>query len=88
MNTWAGDCEHRPWAKAYVAGAEDPFDATDNPGRSIMRSTADFVANEFSDAADALQLLRSEKGAETTVVPRLRRVACLSNTRVPLESIR
>ena len=35
VNTWAGVWEHRPWVKAYVAGMEDPFDATDNPGACL-----------------------------------------------------
>ena len=64
VNTWAGRWEYRPWSKAYVAGTEDPFDATDNPGRSIMRSTVDFVAAEFDEAAGALQMLRTEEGAQ------------------------
>lgn len=54
MNTWSGKWSHETWPKAYVLGIEDPFDATDNPGRSIMRTTVDYVAHEFNDAAEAL----------------------------------
>lgn len=33
-----------------------------------MRSTVEFVANEFSDAAEALQVLRSEAGAHSPLL--------------------
>ena len=40
----------------------DPFDSTDNAGRSISNSTIDYVAAEFNAAAKALQVLRSAAG--------------------------
>ena len=67
VDTWAGRWNYRPYAKAYTACVEDPFDATDNAGRSVMRATVDFVADEFHDAAEALQSLRNPQGAHLSL---------------------
>ncbi len=63
LNTWAGRVEYRPWdAARHVICIEDPFDATDNPGRSLARETIGFVADEFKEAAAAMHLLGSKEG--------------------------
>jgi len=41
---------------------EDPFDATDNPGRTIMRVTIPRVAAEFARAADAMHGIQAAGG--------------------------
>lgn len=45
------------------AWSQDPFDATDNPGRTIMRVTAPRVAAEFQRAADTMLNIQDEAGA-------------------------
>jgi hypothetical protein len=41
---------------------QDPFDACDNPGRTIMRVTAPRVAAEFQRAADAMLHVQTNAG--------------------------
>lgn len=43
-------------------GVEDPFDAADNPGRTIMRVTIPRVAAEFARAADAMHGIQAADG--------------------------
>jgi len=43
LNTWAGRVQFRPYeAVRNTVCIEDPFDATDNPGRSLALTTVDF----------------------------------------------
>ena len=62
LNTWAGQVQYRPWDARNVLYIEDPFDATDNPGRSLARETVGFVADEFKDAVAAMKVLRTKEG--------------------------
>ena len=64
LNTWAGRVQYRPYeAVRNTVCIEDPFDATDNPGRSLALTTVDFVADEFLDAAQNMNALRDEQRA-------------------------
>ena len=58
--------QYRPYAAVrHVVCIEDPFDATDNPGRSLAATTVDFVADEFLDAEQVIKALRDQPGMHT-----------------------
>ena len=50
-----------------MAQLQDPFDACDNPGRTIMRVTAPRVAAELQRASAAMLLVQSDAGAQCTL---------------------
>ena len=67
LNTWAGCVQYRPYAAVRnVVCIEDPFDAMDNPGRSLALSTVDFVADQFLDAVQVVRTLRDKQGKRLT----------------------
>ena len=85
LNTWAGRVEYRPWdAARHVVCIEDPFDATDNPGRSLAQETIGFVADEFKEAAAAMHLLGTTEGelqkldmTRPSACPAVQLISCL-----------
>ena len=61
--------QFRPYEAARnTVCIEDPFDALDNPGRSLALTTVDFVADEFLDAAQYIKALRDEQRAWLTIM--------------------
>ena len=88
LNTWAGHVQYRPYeAVRNTVCIEDPFDATDNPGRSLAATTVDFVADEFLDAAQYIKALRDEHRARMTVLLVRHACACALLC-IPLRSYR
>jgi hypothetical protein len=62
-STWAGRWTHRRWAKGYLVGVEDPFDASDNCARSIAPAALPRMVATFAAGADVLQAVPNERGA-------------------------
>ncbi|EIE23385.1 hypothetical protein COCSUDRAFT_41642 [Coccomyxa subellipsoidea C-169] len=65
-STWCGAWSYRPWAKAYMAAVEDPFDSSDNCARTIGRDRLPYITRCFADAADAMMSARDDKDLAAT----------------------
>ena len=52
----------RQWPKYYMAGVEDPFDASDNCARTIGEERLPHIAACFAHAAEALARARDAPG--------------------------
>ena len=59
MSTWCGEWTYRAWTKRYCVGIEDPFDCTDNCGRTIAPHASNRVANAFGDAMRSMDRINS-----------------------------
>ena len=60
MSTWCGAWTYRAWTKRYCVGVEDPFDCTDNCGRTIAPHASNRVANAFGDAMWSMARINSD----------------------------
>jgi len=67
-STWAGKWFDRSWPGMrpgfYVASIEDPFDSTDNPGRSVDRYSAIKILAAFKAATEALNNANDASASE------------------------
>ncbi len=75
-STWAGRWTHRRWAKGYLVGVEDPFDASDNCARSIAPAALPRMVATFAAGADVLQAVPNERGAPGSVKQHRNLQAC------------